>query len=374
MSKTDSTGTSNVPAAGAGCGVRFERDGAAVTLTLDRAAKLNAIDSGMKAAIANEIPRIARDPQVYAVLFRAAPGRMFSAGGDIREFYDLARTDPGRAAAECAREFALIWLLDCCPKPSIALIDGPVMGTGVGIVQIATHRVAGAGYRFQMPETLIGFFPDNGVCWHLARLPHEIGTWLGMTGLAIGPEDAYWLDLLTHCIDAGRFDRVASAIANAEPVDQVLAAEHVDPGPPPLRALADVIERCFSAATTAEIIDRLAASRTQREWCEATIETLRRRSPTALEVTLRHLRRARHLDLRQTLIVDLRLAVKLMTHHDFIEGVRARIIDKSGEPRWQPSAVTDVGERGVEHYFDPLPSDEMSLPTRQEMLGLRVQK
>lgn len=372
MSTTDSTGTSSFSAAGAGPGVRFDRDGAAVTLTLDRAAKLNAIDSGMKAAIANEIPRIARDPQVYAVLYRAAPGRMFSAGGDIREYYDLARVDPVRAAEECAREYALIWLLDCCPKPTIALMNGPVMGTGVGIVQTATHRVAGAGYRFQMPETLIGFFPDNGVCWHLARLPHEIGTWLGMTGSAIGREDAYWLDLLTHCIDAARFDAIASAIANADPIDAVLAGHHEDPGPPPLRALAGVIEHCFSAASTAEIIDRLAASKTQREWCKATIETLRRRSPTALEVTLRHLRRARHLDLRQTLIVDHRLAVKLMAHNDFMEGVRARIVEKTVEPRWQPSAVTDTGDGQIGHFFDPQPVAELSLLTRREMQGMRV--
>ncbi len=372
MSMTDSTGTSNLPAAGPGPGVRFGRDRAAATLTLDRAAKLNAIDSAMKTAIANEIPRIARDPQVYAVLLRAAPGRMFSAGGDIREFYDLALADPGRAAEECAREYRLIWLLDCFSKPSIALIDGPVMGTGVGIVHTSTHRVAGAGYRFQMPETLIGFFPDNGVCWHLARLPHEIGTWLGLTGAAIGREDAYWLDLVTHCIDGGMFDDIASAIANAEPIDQVLAALHEPPGPAPLQVLAAVIEHCFSAGSTAEIIERLEQSGTEREWCAATAKTLRLRSPMALEVTLRHLRRARYLDLRQTLIVDYRLAVKLVTSHDFLEGVRVRIVEKSGEPRWQPSTLTDVGERLVERCFDLLPSGELHLPTRQEMLGMRV--
>ena len=372
MSMTDTTGTSNSTATGAVPSVRFVRDGAAVTLTLDRAAKLNAIDSAMKTAIANEIPRIARDPQVYAVLFRAAPGRMFSAGGDIREFYDLLRTDPDLAARECIREYSLIWLLDCFPKPTIALIDGPVMGTGVGIVQTATHRVAGAGYRFQMPETLIGFFPDNGVCWHLARLPPEIGTWLGMTGSSIGREDAYWLDLLTHCIEADRFDAIAAALANADPVDQVLASHHVDPGPPPLRVLAPVIEHCFSAPSTAEIIERLAASKTERDWCAATIETLRMRSPMALAVTLHHLRRARHLDLRQTLTVDYRLAVKLLNMNDFVEGVRVRVVDKAGEPRWQPSVLTDVGQRLVERCFDLLPSGELTLPTRQEMQGLRV--
>jgi enoyl-CoA hydratase len=372
MSTAGTTGTSGESGDEDGPGVRFERDRAAVLLTLDRASKLNAINSGMKAAIANEIPRIARDPQVYAVILRAAPGRMFSAGGDIREFFDLTRISPDLANAECAREYSLIWLLDCFSKPTVALIDGPVLGTGVGIVQTSTHRVAGAGYRFQMPETMIGFFPDNGVCHHLARLPHEIGTWLGLTGESIGRADAFWLDLVTHCIEAEHFAGLSSAIAQAEPIDDVLAARHVDPGPAPLAAKSAVIERCFSAETTAEIMRRLATEPSEREWCARTLATLQSRSPLALEVTLRHLRLARHLDLRQTLAIDYRLAVKLVPSHDFLEGVRARIVEKTGDPRWFPARLSDIGEAAIDRLFEPLPAGELNLPTRQEMQGQRV--
>lgn len=366
------TETSVDPASHGEPGVRFHTEGAAVVLTLDRAAKLNAINSGMKTAIAREIPRIARDPQVYAVFFRASPGRMFSAGGDIREFYDLARADPSLAAAECAREYGLIWLLECFSKPSIALIDGAVMGTGAGIVQTATHRVAGPGYRFQMPETLIGFFPDNGVCWHLARLPHEIGTWLGLTGAAIGREDAFRLDLVTHCFDAARFEEAAAAIADAQPIDQVLDALHHDPGPAPVDRLAGVIERCFSASSAAEIMHRLATEQAERAWCEETRDILAARSPIALEVTLQHLRRAKHLDLRETLIVDYRLAARLVVENDFLEGVRARIIEKTGAPVWRPGTLGDIGKIQVDRYFLPLGTHEMHLATRQEMQALRV--
>ena len=371
MAVNDTTGTSMAGETPAEPGVRFERRGAALVITLDRAAKFNAINSGMKTAIANEIPRIARDPQIYGVILRAAGGRMFSAGGDIREFHDLALADPVGAAMECGREYSLIWHIDSFPKPTLGLVDGAAMGTAVGILQTLTHRVAGAGYRFQMPETGIGFFPDNGVCWHLARLPHEIGTWLGLTGAAIGRADAYRLGLVTHCIDADHFDSIAEAIAGAEPIDPVVDGFHSDPGAAPIDDIKHLIERCFSVDTVGEIIRRLEAEQGQRTWCQETLTTLAARSPLALAITLQHLRRARHLDLRQTLIVDYRLALQLVTGHDFLEGVRARLIEKTGNPRWQPATATDLGHGEVERYFNPLHDRELQLPSRQEMQALR---
>ena len=371
MSMTYATGTSMTTTAPAGPGVRFERRGSSVVITLDRPAKLNAINSGMKTAIANEIPRIARDPQVYGVILQAAGSRLFCAGGDIREFYELALSDPVGAAMECGREYSLIWQFDSFPKPTVGLIDGAVMGTGVGIVQALTHRVAGAGYRFQMPETAIGFFPDNGVCWHLARLPNEIGTWLGLTGTDIGRADAYRLGLVTHCIEAARFATIADALAAADPIDPVLDGLHAHPGDAPIDGLGAVIERCFSPNTVSEIVQRLEAEASQRAWCQETLATLRARSPMALEITLRHLRRVRHLDLRQTLMVDYRLAVQLVTANDFLEGVRARIIEKTGTPRWRPAALTDIGQAEVDRFFNPLHDRELNLPTRREMQAAR---
>ena len=353
-------------------GLRFERRGATIIVTLDRAAKLNAIDSGMKAALTREIPNIARIPEVYAVLWRAAPGRMFSAGGDIREFFELAKSNQALAAGACAQEYSLIWLLECFSKPSIALIDGAVMGTGVGLTQVLTHRVGGPGYQFQMPETAIGFFPDNGVAWLLARLPHEIGIYLGLTGEAIGRADAYRLGIITHAIDTLHFDGIERAIADADPIDTLLDGLHEPPGPAPIDAVAHVIERCFSAASVGEIMSRLAAPTDHRAWCDSTAATLAARSPLALAATLEHIRRARHLDLRQTLMLDYRLAVRLVAGHDFQEGVRARLVDRQGTPRWRPSAVGDIGAAQVARLFDPMPGAEMVLPTRQEMQSARV--
>jgi enoyl-CoA hydratase len=349
-------------------GVRFGRRGASVIVTLDRAEKLNALDSGIKAALASKLASIAHDPQIYAVFLRAEPGRVFSAGGDVRELYDLALSD-SEAAVEtaCAREYALTWQFDCFPKPTICLIDGAAMGTAIGIMQAVTHRVAGEGYRFQMPETALGFFPDNGVCWYLARLPDEIGTWLGLTGSSIERADAFRLDLVTQCIDNIHFDHIIEQISDAQPIDAVLDGLHRNPGSAPIDAKREVIARCFSADTVPEILRRLAAERDQHKWCAETLSTLASRSPFALAITLQHLRRARYLDLRQTLMVDYRLAVQLIERGDFREAVRTLLVEKRGKPRWQPATLTDLGEAEVQRCFHPLPERELVLSTAQEM-------
>lgn len=353
-------------------GLHFEQRGASFVVTLDRPAKLNALNSAMKVALASRIPAIARNPQIYAVILRAAHGRMFSAGGDIREFYDLALADPVRANEACALEYGLIWLLDCFSKPTVAMMDGAVMGTGAGIVQCATHRIAGPGYRFQMPETVIGFFPDNGVCWMLGRLPGEVGTYLGLLGASLDRPQAFRLGIVTHCVDPQLFGDIADALAGAEPIDTLLAGFHADPGASPAPLPEGIIARCFSATTVAGIVSRLEAEKEDRSWCEATLAELRSRSPLALEVTLQHLRRCRHLDLRQTLMADYRLAVRLVVAHDFLEGVRTRLIEKGATPRWRPGTIDDLDPRAIERLFEPLAQGELVLPTRAEMQAARV--
>lgn len=371
MTASDNASYLTFPAT-APVGVRIEQSGASVVVTLDRPDKLNALNSGMKAAIANEIPIIARDPQVYAVIFRAAASRMFSAGGDIREIYDLARASPEVALAECAREYGLIWLLDCFSKPTLALIDGPVLGTGAGMTLTTTHRVGSPAYRFQMPETQIGYFPDNGVAWHLAQIPHNIGTWLGLTGASIGPADAHWLGLLTHCIDASHFDAIAAALADAQPIDPLLDGLAEAPAPPPLRDITPLIERCFGADSISGILRNLAAEREHKAWCEAALATLAECSPLALATSLELIRRARYLDLRQVLVLEYRLARTLSIGPDFLEGVRARVIEKRGNPAWTPLGISDVGQADIERLFQVRPTGELILPTRQEMQAARV--
>jgi enoyl-CoA hydratase len=343
-------------------------DRAAGRVTLNRPAALNALTTSMRAAMAQAFPRWARDPEIYAVVISSTSERAFCAGGDLREMTGWGRDRRGDAIKSLAEEYSLNWLLECFTKPTVSLIDGMVMGSGVGISLYGTHRVAGEGYRFAMPETSIGLFPDDGVSWAFAGLPDEIGMYLALTGGAIGRADAYQLGLVTHCIPAKRFGEIGAALADADPVDPVLDERHEEPGPGELTALRPVIARCFSQPTMEAIIDRLQAeSGTDAAWAQGVIKDLSARSPTSLKLTHRHVRLARSLDLRATLIQDFRLASRCLEGHDLYEGVRAMLVDRDRTPKWRPERLQDVSEAIVESYFASLGADELALPSRAAM-------
>ena len=357
-------------------GVDIHIAGATGLVTLDRCAAHNALTDSMRRAIADAVPNLARDARVYAVVIRSACPRAFCAGGDVREITEMARRDPAAARASLAREYGLNWLLECFSKPTVSLIDGVVMGSGVGISLYGTHRVAGEGYAFAMPETALGLFPDDGVCHAFARMPGEMGMFLGLTGRRIGRADAYALGLVTHCLPASRFAEVQAALADADPVDPLLDGRHVDPGPAALAPFRPLIASCFSASSLAEIVRRLEAAVRQGgdngAFAEGVLADLGRASPLSLAVTFRHIREARGLDLRLTLMRDYRLACRFLDGADFYEGVRAVRVDKDRNPKWQPAAPAEVTPGRVDRFFQLRLDDELVLPTRQEMQAARV--
>jgi enoyl-CoA hydratase len=359
--------------ASAGGDILIGTDGAVGLVTLNRPAALNALTTVMRAAIAEAVPRWARDPQIYAVAIASASERAFCAGGDIKETTQWGRSRKAEAVKSLAAEYSLNWLLECFTKPTVSLIDGVVIGSGVGISLYGTHRVAGERYRFAMPETGIGLFPDDGVSWAFARMPDEIGMYLALAGRAIGRADAYRLGLATHCIPAARFGEIPAALAAADTVDPLLDDRHQDPGPGELEALRGTIARCFAADTVEGIMEHLRAERgASAAWAEGVLEDLSRRSPTSLKITHRHVRSARNLDLRATLRQDFRLGCRCLDGHDFYEGVRALLIDRDQAPKWQPARLEDVSEAMVDAYFAPLGPDELELPSRAEMQAVRT--
>jgi enoyl-CoA hydratase/carnithine racemase len=356
------------PASAPGSGIAAGIEGAAGVITLNRPRALNALTAAMRATIGEAFAAWARDPQVYAAVIVSASDRAFCAGGDVREMVECGRRDPEEARRMLAAEYALNWQLDCFIKPTVSLIDGVVMGSGVGISLYGTHRVAGERYRFAMPETGIGLFPDDGVAWTFARLPDEVGMYLALTGRSLGRADAYRLGLVTHCLPARQFAAVLGALKDAEPVDRVLDQRHVDPGHAELEALRPAIARCFSGDSLEAIVATLESERgAERVWAEGVLKDLGQRSPTSLKVTHRHVREARGLDLRATLVQDYRLACRFMLGHDFYEGVRATLIDRDHAPRWEPARLDDVSDLKIEAYFAPLGAAELQLAARSEM-------
>ena len=352
----------------------LEQPGALALFTLDRPSARNALTRAMRGKIAAALPVLARDPQIYALVIRSAVAGAFSAGGDVREIAALVKSDLAEARRALAEEYALNWQLECFSKPTISLIDGIVMGTGVGISMYGTHRVAGEAYSFAMPETAIGFFPDDGLAHGFSRLPDSIGMYLGLTGHRIGRADAYRLGLATHCIASRHFDAICTALADAQPIDPILDGLHEDPGDGELDSRRAVIARCFSAPTVSGIFERLTAEQgPDADWAQGVCEILKARSPLALAVTHRHITEAAARDLRQTLTLDYRIAGYLAENHDFHEGVRAALIDKDGKPRWAPETLTGLTAGMIERAFEPMPGDELVLPTRQEMQAARGQ-
>jgi enoyl-CoA hydratase/carnithine racemase len=356
------------PASASGGGIVAGIEGAAGVITLSRPRALNALTAAMRATIGEAFAAWARDPQVYAAAIVSAADRAFCTGGDVRELAACGRRDVEAARQMLAAEYALNWQLDCFIKPTVSLIDGVVMGAGAGISLYGTHRVAGERYRFAMPETGIGFFPDDGVGWALARLPDEVGMYLALTGRSVGRADAYQLGLVTHCLPAGQFAEVLAALGGADPVDPVLDARHVDPGHAELEALRPAIARSFSGGSVEAIAAALEAERgAERVWAEGVLKDLAQRSPTSLKVTHRHVREARGLDLRACLAQDYRLACRFLLGHDFYEGVRAVLIDRDHAPRWEPARLDEVSDLKIEAYFAALDAAELRLAPRSEM-------
>ncbi|MGH1420005.1 MAG: enoyl-CoA hydratase/isomerase family protein [Hyphomicrobiaceae bacterium] len=366
------TPTSILKAPAAADDITVSANRASGLVTLTRARALNAMTNAMRLDLAAAMPLYMADHEIYAVIIQSESEKAFCAGVDVRELVRLGKDDRDEARQSFAREYNLNWQLECFAKPTVSLIDGIVMGSGVGISIYGTHRVAGAGYKFAMPETAIGLFPDVGTAFILSRLPKEIGIYLGLTGRTIDRSDALALGLATHAIGAENFDDIREGLADTQPIDPLLGGMVEDIPPSDLMAKADVIASCFGADNVLDIKARLGkVGADNGKWAKAVIHDLDTKSPLSLAITLRHLRRAKAWDLRQTLIMDYRLAWRFLNASDFYEGVRALLIEKDNAPKWQPKSLEMVDEALVDSYFASLGAEELPLQTRDEMQLVR---
>ena len=353
-------------------GVAARRDGALLRITLDRPDALNALTHGMKRTIAAAIMRWGGDPNIYAIVLDAQGSRTFCAGADLTEFHEPAGRRDEILAIQ-AEETRLLWQLERCIKPSVALIDGLVMGSGVGLSMFGTHRVAGEGYQFAMPETAIGYFPDAGATRFLGRLPDHLGVYLGLTGARVGRADALELGLVTHCIGRQHYAAIRAGLADADPIDPLLDERHKTPhndgSEGALQRLRPAIARCFGRDTVEEILGAIAAETgAARDWARMTAATLARRCPASLKIALRQLRGAGGLDLKAALETEYRMAVHCLVRPDFQEGIRTLLVDKGDLPRWNPATLAEVTPQMIEAVFAPVGVRELVLPPRPPSL------
>jgi enoyl-CoA hydratase len=324
------------------------RDGRVGRIVLNRPKALNAIDLPMIRACARALDTWRDDPHVHAVVIEGTGDRAFCAGGDVRALRQYELDGEHHRAEEFFREeYELNLAIATYPKPYVALIDGICMGGGIGLSVHAPYRVATEHAAFAMPETAIGFFPDIGATFLLPRLPGQLGTYLGLTGVRMQGADAVHAGLATHFTRRENLQALSHALAEDGP-----AALGCHTATLPAFSLAPhrtAIDHCFGADSVAEIVRRLDAA--GDEWAAKTLAALRAVSPSALCWTLAALRCGADLTLPQTQTAELALTRTTMRHPDFAEGVRAMVVDKDRTPRWQPARIEDVDPAAIAAMF-----------------------
>ncbi|WP_321847230.1 enoyl-CoA hydratase/isomerase family protein [Pseudomonas paraveronii] len=330
-------------------------------LTLNRPAGLNAINLNMVRGLAQQLQAWADDPQVYAVVLRGAGEKAFCAGGDIRSLYDSFKNGDTLHEDFFVEEYALDLAIHHYRKPVLALMDGFVLGGGMGLVQGADLRVVTERSRLAMPEVAIGYFPDVGGSYFLPRIPGELGIYLGVTGVQIRAADALYCGLADWYLDSTKLadldqklDQLQWQDSPLKDLQGVLAKLAVQQLPDaPLAALRPAIDHFFALPDVPSIVEQLqqVTVANSHEWALTTANLMQTRSPLAMAVTLEMLRRGRRLPLERCFALELHLDRQWFERGDLIEGVRALIIDKDKSPRWNPATLYELDTSHVESFF-----------------------
>jgi enoyl-CoA hydratase len=340
----------------------IERRGCAGSILLNRPKALNALTLWMVRAIDAALDAWQADDSVTRVVIAGAGGRAFCAGGDIRLLWEQGQAGDHAAQLDFWREeYRLNLRIRRYPKPYVALVDGLVMGGGVGVSIHGSHVVAGDRFGFAMPEVGIGFFPDVGATHFLPRLPGRIGAYLGLTGARASAADATALGLATHYVPSTGFADLTLALGEDRPVDAIVQ-EHATPAPPSaMIAARGEIDACFASSRVSDIVAALEAAETNPFLRDA-LTALRAKSPTSLAIAARQVRDGAGLTFEEAMATEFRIVSRLCRGHDFYEGVRALIVDKDNKPDWRPAVVAAVSEADLDAFFAPLPARDELFP------------
>jgi enoyl-CoA hydratase len=339
--------------------VLVAREGAIGRFSLNRPQAIHALTLGMVRALTEALIDWRDDAGVQAVVIDHAEGRGFCAGGDIGLLRQSALEDGGAAGRRFFfEEYRLNHLIFTYPKLVVTFMDGITMGGGVGISLPARFRVATENTRFAMPETGIGLFPDVGGGWYLSRLPGRLGQFLALTGARLDGAECVWAGLATHYLAHERLEEAKSRIAeHPDRVAGILADLATDPPPARIEGNALKIAKLFASDVYEDILDALEDDGS--EWSQKELATLSTKSPQACKVALRVLAEGLALaDFANEMRIEYRIAAHVLTLPDFAEGVRAVIVDKTGDPRWNPARPEDVGEDLLDAIFAPLPHED----------------
>jgi enoyl-CoA hydratase/carnithine racemase len=339
--------------------VLVRRQGRAGRLTMNRPQALNALTLGMVRQIWAALLAWRSDPAVELVVLDGTGERALCAGGDVRALYDSRSDGSSLARSFWREEYRLNALIGRYPKPFLAIQDGIVMGGGIGLSGHAGHRIVTDRSRLAMPETGIGLIPDVGGTWLLSRAPAAVGGYLGLTGEVMRAADAIFARFADVFVASPNIARMVERLVDPSggSVGDVIGSVASDPGPSMLASRRADIDQVFSADTLEAMLGALSAS--PGSWAQSTLSTLAQKSPKSLKLTLAAIRNARHLtSLEHALNVEFRLCVRLFEDGEFIEGVRALIVDKDRRPKWSPARLQEVTPELIAAYLAPSASQE----------------
>lgn len=353
--------------------VVVERHGAVLNLVLTRPRQLNVLTIPMIEKLQEVIHSVPDD--VALIVMRGSGSKAFCAGGDVRFVRDCVVRNDVRALWELYRNeyrldahlhhLGMCALNESCRGPGLmAILDGITMGGGVGLSMGANWRIGTEKLRWAMPETAIGFVPDVGASYFLNRLPRNVGMYLGLTGTTVNAADALACGIITHFVHSSDVDSLLASIEDAggtgASVTSIVTKHSCEAPRNAVIApnLAD-IEACFAEDSVADIMQALHVRNTA--FTRRTMETIFERSPTAVVAAFEMLRSGRSMPLEEAFAMELRMATRMSTGHDFLEGVRARLVDRDNKPRWSPSIIADVSLEKVATLFRPFDDPSMEL-------------
>ena len=334
-------------------------------ITLNRPKALNALTHAMVKTIAAALEQWADNPAITRVIIESGSERAFCAGGDIRQVHAAGLAGDYTVPLQFwADEYRLNQRIHRYPKPYIALVDGMVMGGGVGISLLGSHVVAGERFSFAMPEVGIGFFPDVGATCFLSHLPHHYGTWLALTASRIDASLACALGLAHSAIASRDIAALKDALLAGEPVDAAIARFGAHQSKP---ALPDApwMAHCFAGAEMPDILQRLQQTAAGGEPAAANaLAQISGKCPTSLAIALRQMQVGHSMTIEQALQTEYRIVSRICRRPDFAEGVRAVVIDRDNQPKWSPATIDAVRSDDINAVFAPLAGGDLIFPQK----------
>ena len=343
------------------------KEGAAGIIRLNRPKAINAVTLEMFHDIDRALDAFEADGDVAVIVLEGAGERGLCAGGDIRALWESSKVKGDLGKILWRDEYILNARIKQFPKPYVAFMDGIVMGGGVGLSAHGRHRVVTERTKLAMPEVGLGFFPDVGGTYLLSRSPGEIGTYFGLTGTTMNGPDAIYARFADAVVPSAKLPALREALTKVEPgttsteIDRLIAGFATGEKSGPVAALQAKIDSWFARGRMEDIVDALKADGS--ELAQATLKALGEKSPRGMVVTLKLLRLARATEtLEECLVREYRAALEVFASDDFREGVRAAVIDKDRNPKWQPTRIEDVTPEMLAPYFTEIGADELKFP------------